>query len=390
MAPALPESGGLHALPPRAHASPLMAATVACPDCGTEVTAGTKFCPECGARQPERAAPSREVRKLVTVLFADVTGSTALGEQLDPEALRALMPRYFTTMRAIVERHGGTVEKFIGDAVMAVFGIPAVHEDDALRAVRAAWEIREALGTMNAQLEAERGMAVRFRTGVNTGEVVAGEPDTGTTLVTGDTVNTAARLEQAAPPGEILLGRLTYSLVRDAVDAEPVEPVVAKGKAEPVEAYRLTAVRAGAAGRERHLDAPLVGRDKELAQLTDTWRRVVDERTPHLVTLVAPAGVGKSRLVRELTAQVRAERGRVLVGRCLSYGEGITYWPIRELVHQAAGISEADTLASARTKVESLVVSLPEGERVARRLAAAVGLSSDGAPQDELFWAVRR
>src|SRR4051812_18709532 len=203
---------------------PLMAATVACPACGTEVTAGTKFCPECGARQPERPAPSGEVRKLVTVLFADVTGSTALGEQLDPEALRALMTRYFGTMRQVIVGHGGTVEKFIGDAVMAVFGIPQVHEDDALRAVRAAWEIREALAAMNAQLEAERGLAIRFRTGVNTGEVVAGDPEAGTTLVTGDTVNTAARLEQAAPPGDVLLGKLTYSLVRDAVDAEPVDP----------------------------------------------------------------------------------------------------------------------------------------------------------------------
>src|SRR3954452_14815234 len=168
MAPALPESGGLHALPPRAHASPLMAATVACPDCGTEVTAGTKFCPECGARQPVRPAPSREVRKVVTVLLADVTGSTALGEQLDPEALRALMTRYFAAMRAVIERHGGRVEKFIGDAVMAVFGIPAVHEDDALRAVRAASEIRDALDALNERLEKERGIAIRFRTGVNT------------------------------------------------------------------------------------------------------------------------------------------------------------------------------------------------------------------------------
>src|SRR3954469_19560144 len=151
---------------------PLMAASVACPDCGTEVTAGRGFCPECGARQPERPAPSREVRKLVTVLFADVTGSTALGESLDPEALRGLMTRYFTRMRSIIESHGGTVEKFIGDAVMAVFGIPTVHEDDALRAVRAAAEIRDELAAMNAHLEAQRGLAIRFRTGVFTGGVV--------------------------------------------------------------------------------------------------------------------------------------------------------------------------------------------------------------------------
>ena len=284
----------------------------------------------------------------------------------------------------------GTVEKFIGDAVMAVFGIPQVHEDDALRAVRAAAEIRDALAAMNAELQDERGIAIRFRTGVNTGEVVAGDPSSGTTLATGDTVNTAARLEEAAPPGEILLGRLTYSLVRDAVDAEPVDPVQAKGKAEPVEAWRLVAVRAGAEGHARHLDAPIVGRERELATLTDAWRKAVEERTPHLVTLVAPAGVGKSRLVREFIERVRADGGGALVGRCLSYGEGITYWPVRELVHEAAGITEADDRDAARTKVESLLASLPEGERVAQRVASAVGLSSDGAAQDELFWGVRR
>jgi class 3 adenylate cyclase/tetratricopeptide (TPR) repeat protein len=360
-----------------------------CPGCGTELAPGTKFCPECGEKL-STAPASREVRKVVTVLFADVTGSTALGEQLDPEALRSLMTGYFARMRQVIEAHGGTVEKFIGDAVMAVFGIPQVHEDDALRAVRAAAEIRGVLAAINAELGVTRGIAVRFRTGVNTGEVVAGDPDGGTTLVTGDAVNTAARLEQAAPPGEILLGRLTYSLVRDAVDAELVDPIAAKGKAEPIEAWRLVAVRAGAEGRARHLDAPMVGRDRELAALADAWRRVVDERAPHLVALVAPAGVGKSRLVREFTARVRADGGRVVVGRCLNYGEGITYWPVRELVHQAAGITEADTQADARAKVEALATAMPDGGRVASSVASVVGLSSDGAAQDELFWAVRR
>ncbi|HYN64148.1 MAG TPA: adenylate/guanylate cyclase domain-containing protein, partial [Candidatus Limnocylindrales bacterium] len=180
----------------------------------------------------------RDVRRTVTVLFADVTGSTALGEQLDPESLRALMGRYFGATKEIVERHGGTVEKFIGDAVMAVFGIPILHEDDALRAVRAAAEIRETLGKLNEELQQRRGLAVVFRTGLSTGVVVAGDPSTGQTFVTGDTVNTAARLEQAAEPGEILLGQGTYRLVRDAVVAEPIEPINAKGKAEPVPAYR--------------------------------------------------------------------------------------------------------------------------------------------------------
>src|SRR5829696_7467275 len=213
----------------------------ACAVCGAANTSGARFCATCGTKL-EAAGPARETRKTVTVLFADVTGSTALGEQLDPESLRSLMTRYFAEMKAIIESHGGTVEKFIGDAVMAVFGIPVVHEDDALRAVRAAADIRDRLAELNAELSASRGLALRFRTGVNTGEVVAGDPATGQTLVTGDTVNTAARLEQAAPPGEILLGRLTYSLVRDAVEVEPVEPIAAKGKAEPVPAYRLIAV----------------------------------------------------------------------------------------------------------------------------------------------------
>src|SRR5439155_7649713 len=177
----------------------------ACATCGHELPSGARFCPNCGS--PVATVPTpRETRKTVTVLFADVTGSTALGERLDPESLRALMSRYFSEIKGIIERHGGTVEKFIGDAVMAVFGIPVVHEDDALRGVRAAAEIRDRLAELNAELTASRGLAIRFRTGVNTGEVVAGDPATGQTLVTGDTVNTAARLEQGAPPGEILLG----------------------------------------------------------------------------------------------------------------------------------------------------------------------------------------
>jgi class 3 adenylate cyclase len=200
-----------------------------CPGCGEENPERARFCSLCGTDLAVGVSIA-PTRKLVTVLFSDVTGSTALGEQLDPETLRALMGRYFAVMRRVIEAHGGTVEKFIGDAVMAVFGIPRVHEDDALRAVRAAAEIRSELAALNAELTASRGIAVRFRTGVNTGEVVAGDPASRQTLVTGDTVNTAARLEQAAPPGEILIGRPTYLLVRDAVEVEAVQDVIAKGK----------------------------------------------------------------------------------------------------------------------------------------------------------------
>jgi class 3 adenylate cyclase len=360
-----------------------------CPDCGAGVAADARFCAACGARLPEPAAPAREVRKVVTVLFADVTGSTALGERLDPEALRGLMNRYFARIRAVIEAHGGTVEKFIGDAVMAVFGIPQVHEDDALRAVRAAWDIREALAALNAELETERGMTIRFRTGVNTGEVVAGEPGSGSTLVTGDTVNTAARLEQAAPPGEILLGRLTHSLVRDAVDAEPVDAVDAKGKAEPVEAFRLTGVHAGAEGRARHLDAPLVGRERELDRLASAYRSAVADQACTLFTLLGSAGVGKSRLTAEFLASVAGE-ARILRGRCLSYGEGVTYWPVGEIVRSAADITDADDAAAALEKVRLLLGDAREADTIAGRVGAGIGLTAEAAPKEDVAWAVRR
>ncbi len=199
-----------------------------CASCGRDNPEGARFCNSCGAALAT-TAPGREVRKTVTVVFCDVTGSTALGESTDPEALRALLARYFERMKAIVESHGGTVEKFIGDAVMAVFGIPAAHEDDALRACRAAVEMRDALPELG----------INGRVGVNTGEVVTG---TAERLATGDAVNVAARLEQAATPGEVLIGEATHALVHDAVVAEAVEPLMLKGKAEPVPAYRLLAV----------------------------------------------------------------------------------------------------------------------------------------------------
>src|SRR5436190_6854431 len=204
-----------------------------CASCGAENREGARFCDSCGAALTE-TAPAREQRKVVTVLFCDVTGSTALGERIDPESLRQVMSRYFETAKAIVERHGGSVEKFIGDAVMAVFGVPSVHEDDALRAVRAADELRGSLGGLNDELERSYGTRLELRMGVNTGEVVTGTEER---LATGDAVNVAARLEQAAEPGEILLGEETYRLVRDAVEAEDVAPVAAKGKAEPLTAH---------------------------------------------------------------------------------------------------------------------------------------------------------
>ena len=295
-----------------------------CASCGQNNPDGFRFCGNCGAELAE-TPPSREVRKTVTVLFCDVSGSTAMGERLDPESTRRVMSRYFAAMRQAIERHGGTVEKFIGDAVMAVFGIPIVHEDDALRAVRAAADMRDALGGLNNELELDWGVRIESRVGVNTGEVVAGEGDS---LTTGDAVNVAARLEQAAAPGETLLGEATYRLVRDAVRAEPVEPVLAKGKSEPLTAFQLRGLVEGAEFIPRRLDSPLVGRDNELAQLQRAYDHAVAERVAYQFTLLGPAGIGKSRLVRELVDRIDAE---LLAGHCLPYGEGITYWPLTEI-----------------------------------------------------------
>src|SRR5215211_3320044 len=246
-------------------------------------------------------------RKTVTVLFCDVTGSTAMGESTDPEALRALLARYFERMKGILESHGASLEKFIGDAVMAVFGVPQVHEDDALRACRAAVEMRDALPELGLQA----------RMGVNTGEVVTGTEER---LATGDALNVAARLEQAAQPGEILLGEETLRLVRDAVEIEEVELLELKGKAEPVAAYRLVNVHEAP---ERVHESVFVGRSRELETLGQAWQRVLAEDRCELITVIGNAGVGKSRLTAEQTSSVDA---RVVRGRCFSYGEGITYF----------------------------------------------------------------
>ncbi len=317
-----------------------------------------RFCGACGTELAPAAAP-RQVRKTVTIVFCDVTGSTALGERLDPEALRRTMGRYFEEIRAVVERHGGLVEKFIGDAVMAVFGIPTAHEDDAVRAVRAVAEIRERLQALGEEL----AVSLSFRTGVNTGEVVAGE---GETLVTGDAVNVAARFEQAAAAGEILIGAETYRLVRNAVTVEAVEPLELKGKAEPVPAYRLVAVDPLAPGSARHLDVPIVGRVREQSRLLDDFEDVVSGGSCHLFTLLGPAGVGKSRLVQQFLSDV-AGRAEVWSSRCLHYGDDITYWPLVEMLIQMGvepdaviGGSPAETQLAFRRLLEERATLQPQ------------------------------
>ncbi len=322
------------------------------------------------------------------MIFADVTGSTALGGRLDPEPLRRVMGRYFDEMSAVIERHGGIVEKFIGDAVMAVFGIPRLHEDDALRAVRAASDMRAALETLNLDLERDHGVGIAARIGVNTGEVVAGDPSSGQRLVTGDAVNVAARLEQAASPGEILIGDPTYRLVRDAVEAEPVPPLDLKGKDDPVPAYRLTGLLDAGEGHARHLDSPMVGRGKELEMMERALERAVVDRTSQLFTLLGPAGVGKSRLVKEFLQGPAAE-ATLLRGRCLSYGEGITFYPLAEVVQEAAGVSQTDDLSTARAKLASLVAEAEERERIVPLVAGLVSWD-DAVATEEAFWGVRK
>jgi class 3 adenylate cyclase/tetratricopeptide (TPR) repeat protein len=361
---------------------------VICGRCGRENLEGFQFCGFCGA---SLAADGGEVRKTVTVLFSDVTGSTSLGERLDAESLRSVMSRYFDVARAVLDRHGGTVEKFIGDAVMAVFGVPEVHEDDALRAARAAVELQGSLAELNEELQRSWGARLQIRIGVNTGDVVAGDPAAGQSFVSGDAVNVAARLEQAAQPGEILLGPETVALVRDAVRVEAVEPLSLKGKAEPVPAFRLLEVLPGAPAFARRLDSPMLGRDGELAGVIDAWERAERGSACELVTIVGVAGVGKSRLIREVSSRL-ADRARILEGRCLPYGDGITFWPLAEIVKQAADIEDTDPPEDAVEKIRAMV-SVHDAEQagfIAERVGAAIGLAQAHGAIQETFWAFRR
>jgi class 3 adenylate cyclase/tetratricopeptide (TPR) repeat protein len=327
-------------------------------------------------------------RKTVTFVFTDVVGSTSLGERLDPELLRRVMTTYFERMRSVLERHGGTVEKYIGDAVVAVFGIPDLREDDALRAVRAAAEMRGALDELNRELEDRHGVRIEARTGVNTGEVLAEDARADAPL-TADAANTAARLEQAAGPGDLLLGDSTYRLVRDAVRVDAAGPLELKGKASPQTAWRLLEVSLEGPGIARQLDSPLVGRDHELAALRAEFERTTEEHTCRLVTVLGAPGVGKSRLTAEFTDSLRG-RTAVLQGRCLPYGEGITYWPVAEVIREAASITEGDGADEAVGKIASLCDGHHEARTIAERLASLLGLSEATAPAQETFWAVRR
>jgi predicted ATPase/class 3 adenylate cyclase len=328
-------------------------------------------------------------RKVVTVVFADVTESTRLGESLDPESLRSLMTRYFEEMKAVLERHGGVVEKFIGDAVMAVFGVPRVHEDDALRAARAAVEMRAALRSLNEEFERDWGVSVSARIGINTGEVLAGDPGRRQSFVSGDAVNTAARLQQSAQPDAILIGEPTYRLVQEAVVVAEAGPLALKGKPRPVAAWNLLEVSDSPEGWSRRLDSPLVGREVELTLIDEIFRRTERAREAAVVTVMGSAGVGKSRLTSEFVSRVGGE-GSVITGRCLPYGEGITFWPIASVIRDAAGIGERDPPEASRQKISDLLHGHGEAALVAERLEPLLGVGPTRPAIQETFWAVRK
>jgi class 3 adenylate cyclase/tetratricopeptide (TPR) repeat protein len=359
-----------------------------CANCGTQNPEGARFCNTCGNALGD-VAQARETRKTVTVLFIDAVSSTSIAERMDPESLRSVMTRYFDAMRDAIESHGGAVEKFIGDAVMAIFGVPTVHEDDALRACRAAVEIRRRLAELEPQIRADRGVAIEWRAGINTGPVVAGDVAAGQRIVTGDAVNVAARLEAAAAPGEILLGAETHALVREAVSAEPVEPLTLKGKSEPVPAWRLTSVSDALGRHARPSEAPLVGRHRPLRLMDDAFHEAVEERICHLFTVLGSAGVGKSRVVEEFIGSV-GDQARVASGRCLAYGQGITYWPVAEALRDGAGIAEADAPEEAMARLRGVLGSEPDAERVAGIVAGLLGIEEGVTAPDEIFWAIRK
>ncbi|HEX5609810.1 MAG TPA: AAA family ATPase [Solirubrobacterales bacterium] len=319
------------------------------------------------------------------MLFSDVCGFTALGEQLDPESLQQLVGRWFHEAQKVIARHGGTVEKYMGDCVMAVFGVPVVREDDALRAARSALEMHETLVDLNEELAQRWGVRLHVRTGLNTGEAVIGEAPDGERFTVGDAVNVAQRLESAATPGQVLIGEEAARLVSTAAQLDPVEPLDLKGKADPVPAWRLVSVTSELAGPPARAGTPFVGRGEELGQLRRAFDEVVSGHTPRLVTILGPPGIGKSSLASALLSEVEGDATTV-VGRCLPYGDGITYWPLAEIIRQLAG--GGTTAAVAALVAEGAPGE--EDERITSRLARVAGFEPGPVPGEEAQWAVRK
>ena len=353
--------------------------------CGGANAGDARYCSRCGALLVSVTPARVSARKVVTVLFSDVRGFTELGEHLDPESLHELIGRWFYETHHVIARHGGTVEKYMGDAVMAVFGVPVVHEDDALRAARAALEMGRTLTNLNQELVRRWGVQLEVRTGVNTGEVVVGETPGGAPTTLGDTVNVAQRLENSAPPGQVLLGEDTARLVRANAQLAPMDALTLKGKAAPVPAWRLVSISPGTLEAPDRAMTPFVGREAELCLLRDAFDEVVATLEPRLVTILGPAGIGKSRLVRALRAELR-EEATTVVGRCLPYGEGVAYWPVAEIARRLAGAATETALAS----TAGGGAPSDESELVAARVARAAGFVPGGVTVEETRWAVRK
>jgi class 3 adenylate cyclase len=363
-----------------------------CRACGQENPEIARFCLACGASLGEET-PLREERRIVSVVFVDLVGFTSRSEQLDPEDVRAILTPYHGTVRDELESFGGVVEKFVGDAVMAVFGAPTAHGDDPERAVRAALAVRDAVAALNVE---QPELELRIRGAVNTGEAVvtlSARPALGEAMVAGDIVNTASRLQQHAPVGEIVVGEETYRATRDAIEYEPAEAVTAKGKAAPLSLWR--AVAAASATGERHLSStPFVGRSREVGLLDATWERVEREHRPHLMTVLGAPGVGKSRLAAEFTERISARGGRVVRGRCLPYRERSAYGAFAMQVKELADIYDSDDVALATGKLRTLVEQLvgpEEAEAVADHIAILLGFETKTTAPDRnsLFQSVR-
>ena len=352
-----------------------------CPSCGGANPADASFCMRC-ATPLSAAAAAHEVRKSITALFCDLVGSTTLVERLDPEVLRPYLDRYFAAMREAVERHGGRVEKFIGDAVAAVFGLPVAHEDDALRAVRAGVEMQERMVSLNTGSP----IPLAARIGITTGEMLV--PGGGAPLI-GDAMNTASRLQSSAEPGSVVIGEPTWRLVRDAVVAEPVEPLALKGKAEPVPAYRVVRVASLSPMRTRRLDAPMVGRKRESRLLEQAYERAATDRACQLFTVLGTAGAGKSRLVEEFLYAHADGDAEILRGRCLPYGEAITWYPITEALRGVLGLSDFADADVVRSAIHEAVGAEEYGPAIEANLARLFLVGEGGVPE-EAFWAIRR
>jgi class 3 adenylate cyclase/tetratricopeptide (TPR) repeat protein len=360
-----------------------------CPACGQENPEVARFCLACGSPLPGETVPQRQERRVVSVIFVDLVGFTGRAEKLDPEDVQAVLGPYHDAVRTQIESFGGVVEKFIGDAVMGVFGAPRAFGDDAERAVRAALAVRD-----RAAVESDHP-ALELRIAVNTGEALVAlnaRPAMGEAMVAGDVVNTAARLQAAAAPNTVLVGEETWRATRDIIEFQTGDEIVAKGKAESIPTW--VAVRASAPQGERALSSTFVGRSRELAALRDVWFRVSEQRTPHLVTVLAAAGVGKTRLGIEFARTVEELGGLTVRGRSLPYHESSAYGAFASQLKQLCGIFESDTPSVAAAKLRATVETLLDStaaDDVAKHLAILIGVDSSAsvADRETLFFSIR-